>query len=519
MNVSPTCAVITPVGPGHEESWYKLCLPSIEHAINLDPGPFTDIKSMPIFDTAGELGRSRARNMGVAQAQAENFDWIFFLDADDLLFGGAFEAVQPYLKDYAGIWGNIVESQFPELGEIKLRENQVTPISDIKTLISVDPFLSLQMGHFVKTEVALANPFDEQMNAGEDFKYYLQVWRANSCIKCEEVFFVNVRGNHSHGPKSANGQDWRLAVKELFSLEREGFGGSKTDFNGSPLKNRNKTRSSEKRRGMLPRVDLIRADENDWMLLNSPDHITEFIRKNGFWGFNEATIAKVFVANRENTNILDVGANIGGFTLPVATAISSSNGKVYAFEPQRIVFQQFCANVFVNRLDNVHAYNLALGDRVCEIQIPELDFWQSQNVGGFSIDAGIRENISNEARVRKTFLNSESSSVYTVEQRTLDSFKFDFEISLIKVDVEGYELEFFRGGEETIKSNSFPPIIFELWDGMSWYEEKAHQTKEILVDWGYEFNEFDREILAQHPSHPVQCKVTQHGDNINLSII
>ena len=98
MNVSPTCAVITPVGPGHEESWYKLCLPSIEYAINLDPGPFTDIKPMPIFDTAGELGRSRARNMGVAQAQAENFDWIFFLDADDLLFGGAFEAVQPYQK-------------------------------------------------------------------------------------------------------------------------------------------------------------------------------------------------------------------------------------------------------------------------------------------------------------------------------------------------------------------------------------------------------------------------------------
>ena len=43
------------------------------------------------------------------------------------------------------------------------------------------------MGHFVKTEVALANPFDEQMNAGEDFKYHLQVWRANSCIKCEEA--------------------------------------------------------------------------------------------------------------------------------------------------------------------------------------------------------------------------------------------------------------------------------------------------------------------------------------------
>jgi hypothetical protein len=220
-----TCAVITPVGPGHEESWYKLCLPSIEHAISSNSGAFTQIKPMPVFDTAGELGRSRARNMGVAQALAEDFDWIFFLDADDLMFGDAFEAVQPYLKDYVGVWGNIVETQFPELSEIKLRENQVTPIKDFKTLISADPFLSLQMGHFVKTEVALANPFDEQMNAGEDFKYHLQVWKANSCIKCEEVFFVNVRGNHSLGPKGANGQDWSLAVRELFSSERESLGG------------------------------------------------------------------------------------------------------------------------------------------------------------------------------------------------------------------------------------------------------------------------------------------------------
>ena len=49
---------------------------------------------------------------------------------------------------------------------------------------------------------------------------------------------------------------------------------------------------------MLPRVDLVRADENDWLLLNSPDYITNFIRKRGFWGINEATIGNVFVAPR-----------------------------------------------------------------------------------------------------------------------------------------------------------------------------------------------------------------------------
>lgn len=270
---------------------------------------------------------------------------------------------------------------------------------------------------------------------------------------------------------------------------------------------------------MLPRVDLIRAEENSWLLLNNNDHISDFIRKNGFWGKNESTIAKVFLANRLNTNTLDVGANIGGFTLPIAKFVASSNGKVYSYEPQRIVFQQFCANVFLNSLDNIFTYNFALGDRVCKIQIPELDFWKSQNVGGFSIDKNIRENLQNEAREGKNFSNSESVEQYTVEQRTLDSFKFEFAINLIKVDVEGYELEFFIGSSNTIKASSYPPIIFELWSGKSWYEQKAQKTKEILTDWGYEFSEFGREILAQHPNHPTQCKIEKNGSNINFSIV
>ena len=84
---------------------------------------------------------------------------------------------------------------------------------------------------------------------------------------------------------------------------------------------------------MLPQVDLIRADENSWLLMNNQDHISDFIKNNGFWGRTESTIAKVFLANRMNTNTLDVGANIGGFTIPIAEFVASSNGKVYSYEP------------------------------------------------------------------------------------------------------------------------------------------------------------------------------------------
>lgn len=137
---------------------------------------------------------------------------------------------------------------------------------------------------------------------------------------------------------------------------------------------------------MLPRVDLIRADSNSWLLLNKSDHISDFIRKNGYWGLAESTIAKVFIQDQEDVNVVDVGANIGGFTVPTAKLISNKKGIVHAFEPQRIVFQQLCANVFLNQLDNVHVYNVALGNSINQIQIPELDFWESKNIGGLSVD-------------------------------------------------------------------------------------------------------------------------------------
>ena len=34
---------------------------------------------------------------------------------------------------------------------------------------------------------------------------------------------------------------------------------------------------------MLPRVDLIRGEQTSWLLLNSPDHISDVVRKHGRW--------------------------------------------------------------------------------------------------------------------------------------------------------------------------------------------------------------------------------------------
>ena len=60
-------AVITPVGPGHEKTYNELCCPSIQRAVRHSTGPFSEVIPLRsgIF---GELGRSRARNLAIAEA-------------------------------------------------------------------------------------------------------------------------------------------------------------------------------------------------------------------------------------------------------------------------------------------------------------------------------------------------------------------------------------------------------------------------------------------------------------------
>lgn len=183
--------VIVPVGPGHD----RVAIEAVASALSLGFDP------LPIDDTEGKLGRSRARNIGVMEATAE---WLFFLDADDLLHKDAKKA-KKYTK-YDAIWGLINDGQ--------VRVPQVRSL-DFDTLVRHEPTQTLQMGHFIRRSVALNYPFDETLDTGEDFHFYLRVWRAENCIKIPHTLFINRRGNHSTGPRSANGMQWREAVTRI----------------------------------------------------------------------------------------------------------------------------------------------------------------------------------------------------------------------------------------------------------------------------------------------------------------
>ena len=168
------CDVIIPVGPGHQEI-YKQAMDSVRIAC-LQQGPFTEVKIKVSDDTEGKYGRSYARNVAVESSTA---DWLFFLDADDKMHPDAFLNMSPYAFNHDAIFGNIYEMQ----GGVVAWRYQVPYLDSYKQLIEFDPYVTLQMGHFVRRSVF--KPFDEAMNTGEDWKYYLELWQRPSASRLE----------------------------------------------------------------------------------------------------------------------------------------------------------------------------------------------------------------------------------------------------------------------------------------------------------------------------------------------
>lgn len=254
---------------------------------------------------------------------------------------------------------------------------------------------------------------------------------------------------------------------------------------------------------MLPRVDLVNGNHADYLLFQSQDAISTTIRAIGTWAEDIWIISRAFYDYIDAPLILDVGANLGAYMLPIAKEIMPKGGVVYAFEPQRIVYYQLCGNIVLNQLDNVFAFNQAVGDYDGEIDIPEVNYATNDNVGAFSF---------NDFSRRFHGIESSMSDVKSqVPMVMLDSLKLPKSPSLIKIDVEGYELNVFKGGVQFLETHNFPPVLFEAW-GFDWFAKERQELFDFVTGLGYDLTLIGEcDYLAQHPRHKVRIDLVHNA--------
>jgi len=172
-----------------------------------------------------------------------------------------------------------------------------------------------------------------------------------------------------------------------------------------------------------------------------------------FHGYYEPEIGRLLLRLLgPNSIALDVGANIGCHALTMSTAADHSV-KVYAFEPHPRVFARLAANIALNPAVKVEATNCALGAKAGEITLYAPAAAHPQSILS-SVHAG----------VLRDKVPPGSIETFKVSVRTLDSFVRDLNIerlNLIKVDVEGHELQVLQGAAESL-TRFQPRILFEL---------------------------------------------------------
>jgi FkbM family methyltransferase len=137
-----------------------------------------------------------------------------------------------------------------------------------------------------------------------------------------------------------------------------------------------------------------------------------------------------------NWHIADIGANIGTHTIPFSKL--AHNGYVHAFEPNELSRGLLERNLLQNQVSNATVYPYALsrgaGNRY-------LSNYSPQKPGNYG----------------EASLNASSEFMELVPTMRLDQIRFE-RLDLIKLDVEGEELEVFKGAKHTL--TQFQPTVF-----------------------------------------------------------
>ena len=200
--------------------------------------------------------------------------------------------------------------------------------------------------------------------------------------------------------------------------------------------------------------------------------------------FEKGIREKIFADVKPGMVVLDIGGNIGYYTVQFSPLVEST-GKVVVFEPNPAMIRELQRNVELNQLRNVTVQAVALSH-----QAGEAEFHCPPS--GWEGHGSLRPNVTFQAIGK-----------ITVPTRRLDDVLEELKIAsvdLIKIDVEGAEWSIFKGSPRLLSAARKPVIYFECAETTC--RAFGHCVLDVLRDLGdrgYHIEQIDYGIWCARP--------------------
>jgi FkbM family methyltransferase len=192
---------------------------------------------------------------------------------------------------------------------------------------------------------------------------------------------------------------------------------------------------------LLDRANLRRRS----YILRTRDGLAAEIRprRGDRYTFYETLIRNAYLSQgqrlRPGDTVIDVGANIGCFTVLAARAVGPT-GRVIAVEPEQSTFESLRRNILLNRCENVDARRLAIGGSSGSADL---------HVGATALFSSIYREVGGTRAEAPS--HGTGADVQRVPMSTLESLMDDVDVErcdYLKVDCEGAEHDIFREMDE-----------------------------------------------------------------------
>ena len=179
--------------------------------------------------------------------------------------------------------------------------------------------------------------------------------------------------------------------------------------------------------------------------------------------------------------VYDVGAYKGLFTMFFARAVGES-GRVIAFEPNDENFNDILQNIRLNNFGNVVVRKIALGRASGKVSLAFSP--------GVSREGSIQENI------KAKILGKKGAKSIEVNIDSLDNQMIIQNLpkpDIVKIDVEGLELDVLEGMKQTIARYN-PQLIIEIHGhDVQGKIDNIKKVVRVLIDFGYSIYHIESE--------------------------